>query len=215
MKKMKVRVTFTDPILGTRPADPEIHSRFVASKAPDAKTMAEEVAALGAEEVEERGKTIFLKMEDGTPYICDYQVRGFLKETLKILYGIKGSRVSKDKSNYRYKTKVDNTIFVTPREIALWMPVDLDLSETDCQRPLRASTPMGPRIALAHSEEAPEGTVIEFIITCMNDEDMPYVRDCLDYGRFKGMCQWRNSGHGRFRWEEVETWTPCSPSTAR
>ena len=39
MKEMKVRITFVEPLLGTRPADPEIHTRFVASKAPDHKTM--------------------------------------------------------------------------------------------------------------------------------------------------------------------------------
>lgn len=203
---MKVRVTFTDPILGTQPNDPEIHSRFVASKAPDAKTMEEEVAELGAEEVEERGKTVFSKMEDGTPLIRDYQIRGFIKETLHILYGVKGSRVSKDKSNYRYRSKVDKYIFVSPKFIPLWMPIDLDLADTDCQRPLRASTPMGERIALAHSEEAPEGTYVEFTIECQNKEDMPYVRDCLDYGSRKGLGQWRNSGKGRFTWEEIESW---------
>lgn len=204
MKQLKIRLTFTDPVLGTKPADPEIHSRFVASKAPDHKSMAEEVASLGADEVEERTMTVFSRMEDGTPCLWDYQVRGMIKEGLKILYGLEGSRVSKDKSNYRYKKKVDNYIFVEPRQIPLWMPIELDLSETDCQRPLRASTPQGERIALAHSEEAPEGTYVEFTVFCMNDTDAEYVKDVLDYGRWKGFGQWRNSGKGRFTYEILE-----------
>ena len=57
MKSMKVRITFTEPLLGTKPSDPEIHSTYVASKAPDAKTMEEEIADLGTEAVEEKGKT--------------------------------------------------------------------------------------------------------------------------------------------------------------
>ena len=204
MKELKVRLTFTDPILGTKPADPEIHKHFVASKAPDAASMAEEVAALGTDEVEERSMTVFSRMEDGTPCLWDYQIRGMIKEGIKILYGVKGTKISKDKSCWYHKKKVDNYIFVEPRNIPLWMPIELDLSETDCQRPLRASTPQGERIALAHSEEAPEGTYIEFTITCFNDADVPYVKEVLDYGRFKGIGQWRNSGKGRFTYEILE-----------
>lgn len=204
MKDMKVRLKFTDPILGTKPADPEIHRRFVASKAPDHKTMEEEVAMVGADEVTERSMTVFARMQDGTPCVYDYQIRGYLKEACKNMYKVKGSKTSKDKSNYFHRSKVDNFIFVTPRDIPLWMPIDLDLAETDCQRPLRASTPQGERIALAHSEEAPEGTYLECTITCLNDEDMEFVREWLDYGRLKGFGQWRNSGKGRFLWEEVK-----------
>ena len=30
------------------------------------------------------------------------------------------------------------------------------------------------------------------------------VREWLDYGKFSGIGQWRNSGHGRFTWEELD-----------
>lgn len=30
------------------------------------------------------------------------------------------------------------------------------------------------------------------------------VRECLDYGVLRGLGQWRNSGKGRFEWEEVK-----------
>lgn len=200
MKEMKVRITFTEPLLGTRPADPEIHTRFVASKAPDHKTMEQEVADLGAHEVEERGKTVFPRMEDGTPYIYDYQIKGFLKEAGKALRKVTGTKSSKIKA---YRQEIDNLIFVGPRRIPLWMPIDLDLTATDNQRPLRASTPQGERVALAHSEEAPAGTYIECTFSCMVDSDIALVREWLDYGKWKGMGQWRNASFGRFQWEEV------------
>lgn len=200
MKEMKVRITFTEPLLGTRPADPEIHTRFVASKAPDHKTMEQEVADLGAHEVEERGKTVFPRLEDGTPYIYDYQIKGFLKEAGKALRKVTGTKSSKLKA---YRQEIDNLIFVGPRRIPLWMPIDLDLTATDNQRPLRASTPQGERVALAHSEEAPAGTYIECTFSCMVDSDMALVKEWLDYGRWKGMGQWRNGGYGKFRWEEI------------
>lgn len=208
MEEMKVRITFTEPLLGTKPADPEIHTRFVASKAPDAKSMAEEVEAFGAEEVEERGKTIFSKMEDGTPFLWNYQIEGFFKEACRIMHGVPGS-VTKKVLTRAWIKEIDNYIFVEGmlpgkrRNIPLWMPSDLDLTATDCQRPLRAETAQGPRVALAHSEEAPAGTFIEFKVACFMDGDKDVIREWLDYGHWKGIGQWRNSGMGRFEWEEI------------
>lgn len=204
--EMKVRITFTKPILGTKPADPELHSHFVASKAPDAKTMQEEIAALGTEEVEERGKTVFFKMEDGTPYLKSYQLKGFFKEAARTLKKVPGTKTSKLAA---FLKRVDNFIFVygswpdDDEIIPLYMPSDLDLTATDCQRPLRASTPQGERVALAHSEEAPAGTWLECTIYALDPRDLAYVREWLDYGRRKGIGQWRNSGKGRFDWEEL------------
>lgn len=76
MKKLKIHVTFTEGILGTATADPEIYSRFIGSKSPDAATLPEEVAALGEDAIIERGTTVFPKDEDGTPFLWDYQVKG-------------------------------------------------------------------------------------------------------------------------------------------
>lgn len=39
MIKTKVRLTFTDEILGTSSGNPELHREFIASKAPDAQKM--------------------------------------------------------------------------------------------------------------------------------------------------------------------------------
>ena len=34
-------------------------------------------------------------------------------------------------------------------------------------------------------------------------KDAETVREWLDYGALRGLFQWRNSGKGRFEWEEV------------
>ena len=73
----------------------------------------------------------------------------------------------------------------------------------NCQRPLRASTAQGERIALAHSEAVPVGSFIEFEITLLDEAHEKAVVEWLDYGRLRGLGQWRNSGKGRFKWEEV------------
>lgn len=192
MTKVHVKLTFTDDLLGTFSGNPELHREFIASKAPDAAKMEEEVASLGVEAVEEKSMTVFPKMADGTPYLWDYQIRGFFKEICGAMRGIPGTKSSKVKA---YKKKVDNTIFVEPREI----PLDLHgMKIADCQRPLRASTMQGERIALANSEVCPQGTTCEFDVLCMVDEDVDMLREWLEYGKYKGIGQWRNSGKGRF-----------------
>ena len=38
-KEMTVTLTLTDEALGMMPANPEVHETYIASKAPDAKTI--------------------------------------------------------------------------------------------------------------------------------------------------------------------------------
>ena len=59
MIELKVRLTFIESLLGTSPANDDIYKEFVLSKAPDAASAEEEIAALGADAVIEKGMTIF------------------------------------------------------------------------------------------------------------------------------------------------------------
>ena len=198
MIKTKVRLTFTDEILGTSSGNPELHREFIASKAPDAQKMEDEVAALGVDAVEEKSMTVFPRLADGTPFLYDYQIRGFFKEICGAMKAISGTKSSKIKA---HKKKIDNTVFVEPREI----PLDLHgMKMANCQRPLRASTAQGERIALANSEVCPEGTSCEFEVLCMVDEDAAMLLEWLEYGKYKGIGQWRNSGKGRFTFEVID-----------
>lgn len=198
MKELKVKLTFTEEMLGTASSDPKIHEEFIASKSPDAKTIEEEVAAVGIEEVVEKSMTVFPKLEDGMPFIYDYQIRGFFKEACSCLKKVEKTRSSKIKA---FKKQIDGLIFVEPRKI----PMDMHGKTLgNCQRPLRASTAQGERISLANSEVAPEGTTIEFTVKCLVDDDIETVKEWLEYGIFKGLGQWRNSGKGRFTVEYLE-----------
>ena len=96
--------------------------------------------------------------------------------------------------------EIDKLIFPEPRCI----PFDNYGEIGVCQRPLRAQTAQGERISLAMSEEIPAGASITFDIVCLSSDHEKAVREWLDYGRFSGIGQWRNSGKGRFTWEEVE-----------
>lgn len=196
-KEIKVRLTFTEEILGTASADPEIHERFIASQAPDAGTRAEEVEALGAEEVFERGMTVFPRTEDGTPFLWDYQIKGFCKDACAALKRVPGTESAKIRA---HKKIIDQLVFVDERRV----PLEFDGEMGVCQRPLRASTAQGERVALSSSETVPAGTTCEFTFRLMKPGKEPLeaaLREWLDYGALRGIGQWRNSGKGRFTYE--------------
>lgn len=193
---MRVRLTFTDELLGTASSDPSIHETFIASKAPDAPSTAEEVEALGVEEVVEKGMTVFPRTADGDPFIWDYQIKGFFKDSCGMLRKASGSESSKIKA---YKKEIDGLVFIDERQI----PISLSGDMESCQRPLRAATPQGERVALANSEAVPAGSSIEFTVQIFDSHLENAVKEWLDYGKFRGIGQWRNSGKGRFEWEQI------------
>lgn len=201
MKEIKVRLTFTEDVLGTANADKNVHSEFIASKAPDAPSREEEVEALGAEEVERKEMTVFPRMENGSPMFWDYQIKGFFKDTCSALSRCKGEDYSKESCGMKaYKKIIDGCIFPQPRKIEIHMNGEMG----NCQRPLRAQTAQGERVALANSEAVQAGSWIEFKVVCLSDAYEKAVREWLNYGQFKGIGQWRNSGMGRFTWEEIK-----------
>lgn len=196
-KKMKVRITYTEEVLGGANANPEIHSEFIASKAQDAESMTEEIEAIGVEEVERKAVTVFPRDKDGQPMFWDYQIKGFFKDVCGLLRRVPGTHASKLKA---YKKILDGLLFVHGRRIRL----NYDGEITLCQRPLRAQTMQGERIALASSEALPAGTWFECEIEMLDPSLEGFVREALDYGKLFGISQWRSSGKGRFEWEEIK-----------
>ena len=205
MKKLKIKITFEEPVLGTSPRNEELFTDYVASKAPDVKSMEEEIEAMGAAAVAEKGMTIFPRNAEGQPILWDYQVKGFFKDSCQMLAKLGGSGKDKKPVNESskikaYKKVIDGLIFVFPRQIVLNYPGEIGI----CQRPLRAQTMQGERVALTMSEELPAGTTAELEIMCMDDAHEAAVREWLDYGALRGIGQWRNSGKGRFSWKVIE-----------
>lgn len=203
MKELKVRVTMIEELLGSQPGDPELHKTYIASKAPDAPSKEEEIAAMGVDAFEERAMTYFHRAKDGkTPCLMDYQIKGFFKSAAKVENERSGSDLKKLTA---FKKKIDLFVFVYGLDGSRFIALDIPEGETigTCERPLRAQTMQGERVSIAKSETAPEGTTCEFVVTVLDDSLLPYVKAWLDYGRFNGFGQWRNSGKGRFTWEEI------------
>lgn len=199
---MKVKITLLEEVLGSSPSNEELLATYIASKAPTGDLTAEEVDNIKAQNAEDR-VTVFPKTADGTPFLYDYQVKGMFKDSCKALAtaGKAGYPGGKHCAALKaYKKAIDGLIFVSPREI----PYNLHgLTMGFCERPLRAQTPMGERVSIAKSETVPAGSTIEFEVTCLDQKLEDVVRECFDYGTLRGLGQWRNSGKGRFTWEEL------------
>lgn len=211
MTTLKFRVTFFEGLLGTSPKDEDVYKNFIASKAPDAKPIEDEIAAVGVEEVTEKGMTVFRRDSEGNPVIFDYQIKGFFKDACGMLSRLtvkeKDAKGKTKKTTVKnesgkitsYKKVIDGLIFVEPRMI----PININGELGVCQRPLRAQTLQGERVSLAMSEEIPAGSYIEFSVLCMDDANVNAVREWMKYGIYRGIGQWRNSGKGRFTFEEL------------
>lgn len=202
MKKIKVKVTLIEPMLGTKSANEELFSKFIAAKRPEGEAAdeMEAEARLNAElDDKEKSMTCFHRTDDGTPMLYDYMIKGMFKDACGSLRMVPKTKSSALKA---YKKIIDGQIFVDERRIPLEMPEGGEIGIVE--RPLRAQTMQGERVALAKSESVPAGTEFAITITMLNPDLEGVVREWLDYGALRGLGQWRNSGMGRFKWEEVK-----------
>jgi len=204
--RMKVRLRFFNPTLGSQPSDPDVYSRFIASKAPDAKSINEEIEAIGIDGVAERGKTVFYKDKEGNPMYHDHQIKGFFKAAAGVCYRI-GKEREKEGEKYKYKlpafkSVINQNVFTYPE----WMHINIPEGEKigELQRPLRASTAQGERVSLANSEMVPSGSECIFEVLVLQESLLPFVREWLDYGKYSGISQWRSASYGRFLYEELD-----------
>lgn len=199
MANMKVKITLLEDMLGTAPNNKKIYTDYLASKAPEGKDVKDEIDSIeepdGIEEM--RQMTVFHRNPDtNQPIIFDYLVKGFFKNACSAMREVPKSESSKIKA---YKKKIDNLVFVSPRMI----DIDMSGEMTICERPLRAQTAQGERVALSCSESIPAGSTMEIEITTLTDDLMNTVIEWLDYGKLNGLGQWHNSGKGRFSWEDI------------
>lgn len=206
METRRVKITIIDEMLGTNPGNKKIHEDFISSKAPNAESREEELMHLPPEEMVSKEMTVFYRSADGTPEMACYHMYGFFKSACGFLRNVSGTR-SKDLK--AYKKKIDGLIKVyadskdkTNRFIRLNLPEGGEIG--NCQRPLRAQTMQGDRVALANSETVPAGTWFECDIVAFDDSLWDTIEEWLNYGEYNGLGQWRSSGKGAFVWEYVE-----------
>lgn len=236
MQEINIRIKLVEEVLGTSSANKEIHRDYIVGKFERAalegkagqvllsgrpmEVRPEDAVELGREELEAlksesdadaKSMTVFPRMtvgdNDDVPFIWDYQIKGFFKDSMKALRRVSGTESSKVKA---YKQVIDKLIFPTTRKMP-WMTEEGPVSVSGtCERPLRASTPQGDRVALSCSETVPEGSFIDVPLVVFDMAYWPALRECLTYGAFNGLGQWRNSGKGRFVWKITDPEPPTA-----
>lgn len=214
MNKIRVRLTFIDSLLGSEPANKELHQDYVQSLIPEDLYEPEELKAIKAEELQalkdgdEKGRTVFYRNEAGNPCLHNNHIKGFFKAACKALRDDKTNLSSKVTA---YKSEIDNKVFVYPdakNPGSRFIEIQNYGEVTTCQRPLRCQTAQGERIAIADSDMIGPGAFIEFDIVWLKHDKKPIgeelIKEWLDYGMRKGLGQWRNSGKGAFTYEVIQ-----------
>ena len=188
----QVTLTFSEPLLGTAPMDKEIYSTYIADQ-----RVANGAGDFPHDEVdsiqEDKGKTGFHRDAEGTPILYDYMIKGFFKDTCGMLSRVDGTDSKKLKA---YKKIIDGLVFIYPRQI----PIKVVGEIATLERPLRAQTAQGERVALAASEMIGVGSSVEFIVDALEDKivTLDLLKEWFNYGKYRGLGQWRNASYGRF-----------------
>jgi hypothetical protein len=201
MLTRKIRITLTEEMLGTASANPDLYRDFIASNRPEGADPAEAEALPPVEDELAKAMTVFTRLGN-SPCLWDYQIKGFFKDACGVLARVNGEKNATESSKLKaYRKVIDGLVFVTPRQIKLNLPEGSKVGV--CERPLRAQTAQGERVALARSETVPAGTWFEVEINLLDDKHNRILDEWLEYGKLRGLGQWRNSGKGRFLAEEL------------
>ena len=241
--RMKIEIMLNDKALGMTPSDPNA-LKYVAKEADemdpygDPETQNERTITIWpkAKFVDGNADGCFQLVNEAgcpmvdpeqckqLPYIYDYQIRGMFKDACGLLSRAKGLNESSELK--AYKKWIDGNIFVSPRKIAFNLPESyyddngvetatfVDGKLQTLARPLRTSGPSGERSAIAISEIVPPATTFKFEIVFTDPKLRAVIVEWLDYGLFRGIGQWRNSGIGTFMWRELdENWMPIVDAT--
>jgi len=190
MNKYHVKLTFVEPLLGSTPMNKELYADYVATKAVDAPDDELETVV----EMTEKGTTGFHRLLDGTPCLYDYVLKGFFKDACGMLRRDPDSASAKLKA---FRKVIDGLTFVFPRQIPIQVKGEVGILE----RPLRAQTAQGERVALSRSETIGAGSSIEFDVLVLAEVKEAHLQEWLTYGALRGLGQWRNASYGRFEYE--------------
>ena len=216
--KVRVRVKLIEDLLGTVPLNPDVYAAHIVSKtrkeiakasiSPELEEQYKKRLEVGGveeketvPEAEEKGHTGFHQDDDGL-FLYDYLIRGFLKAAASAIKDKVNRGKAKKVIPWAHKAMVDELIFVAPRRIHLGKTEPDGLLE----RPLRAETAQGPRVALARSDFVSAGLEFDFQIHVVDDVKVPkkLLALLLKYGHEKGLGQFRNGSYGRFVFKMVD-----------
>ena len=211
MNKMKVRIYFIQDVLGTWANNKQLVTDFISNSAVK-KIVRTDTSLTAAEEPdfcpeiedpelqELKAMTVFPRNpRTGEPVMMGYQVKGFFKAAAK---ACRNRADSKSAKMTAFVSKIDSDINIVAKYAQIhWGP---DNRFHNLQRPLRAETAKGPRVALANSEVISAGAYFDMEISFPVDKYVDLIQEWLNYGYYVGLLQWRNAGYGRFMYQILD-----------
>lgn len=202
------------PLLGSQPASQSVRTQYLLSKIPDEvreERMMAEAEDYVLPEEDDKNLTVFLRdPTTGAIGIMDYVFKGFFKEALGAMKCFNQLTAHKKKVDLFLFT--ENPMGKTVRAQRI-IPVlrngKLIKDEDDInERPLRADTAQGPRTTVIGSEMINDPWEMVVRLTLLPNSSTPLtwamVEGALNYGRYRGLGQWRNGSYGRFLWKQIE-----------
>ena len=196
--KLDIELTLVEDMLGTIPKEEKVFKAYLKHRAGGKEQKDEFKSPLNDAEVSEReakGWTGFME-EDNKPFIMNYMIKGFLKNS---------GNIQKDKSIAikNLKSKVNDFVYIYPRRIFF----DGNKKEHPLERPLRAMTMQGPRVSLVRSDVMEAGAKLSFEIhvpyACEIKQE--HIEKMLDHGQYMGLGQFRNGAYGSFTYKVVSS----------
>ena len=206
----RFRLIGITPLLGSIAMNKEEYKKYIASNAvtDDEKRHtnedAENVVDVNIDD-EIKVTGFYRDTVDGSLILKGYQIKGFFKEAVRALkdqIGIKN-----------YISKVDNLVFIVEHDLPIMRDGNRIFSpDSILDRPLRAQTAQGQRVALAYSEQVVDPWYVDLTIRVLENNatagskpmSMEVIEDLLSYGELKGLLQWRNAGYGSFKYKELK-----------
>lgn len=201
IKVYRVTLQAETEILGTRPKHPDVMRRWLEEQSQPgqdelealAKAVVDSEDAASAREDAEVDRE--LARWSGFPtdpetdeiFLYNYQFIGALKEwanKYREQFGIQNMRA-----------KVASHVFIQPRCIYL----GITHPDAVVERPLRAHTAKGDRIALVKSDALAVGTRISFEVHLVPHKEITaeVLQKLFLFGRYAGTFQWRGGGYGQ------------------
>ena len=153
-----------------------------------------------------KGVTVFFRdKKTGLPCIGDHMIYGFMKAATEAICR------TQEKANGKILQSASYTQSIINQHVRIqkqFIPFSGDIAKdehgnpTYLQRSLRAMTAQGPRVSLAKSEYVEAGSVLKFELEVMDGSPLEekHIKQMFDYGKFKGLGQWRNAGYGSFEY---------------
>lgn len=215
LHRYRCTLYFQTSILGSASSNPDIYRDYIASKAPPGTETDSEVDLLPTSEQPKERPTVFRVKKDLAgvehPILLGYMIKGFFTEACKQLRDCGEPTFSAELTSF--KKDIAGKLDICPYPLGEEFPeserddkrsilIHYDGEIGYNQRPLRADTPQGTRVALTSSQEIGPGAWVEFEIVVLGSRISENVlREWLTYGEIKGAGQWRNGGHGKFTFE--------------